>query len=99
MVPAIELLTEDGYDLQFGTNALGHFYFTQLVLPALLEAAKSSPDGISRVITTASSAHLLCKKIDYDTLKDSKQRKKKGKNALYAQSKFVSVVVKFAGKC
>jgi NAD(P)-dependent dehydrogenase (short-subunit alcohol dehydrogenase family) len=43
--------TEDGHELMFGTNHLGHFALTGLVLPALLEAP--SP----RVVTVASIAH------------------------------------------
>ncbi|KAF8547993.1 NAD(P)-binding protein, partial [Imleria badia] len=41
MTPPIDMLTDDGYDLQFGTNVLGHFYFTKLVLPTLLSTAKT----------------------------------------------------------
>ncbi|KAG6328050.1 hypothetical protein ID866_11039, partial [Astraeus odoratus] len=44
--PPVGLLTEDGYDLQFGTNTLGHFYFTKLLLPILISTASSSPDGV-----------------------------------------------------
>ena len=29
-------VTADGYDMQFGTNVVGHFLLTQLLLPALL---------------------------------------------------------------
>jgi NAD(P)-dependent dehydrogenase (short-subunit alcohol dehydrogenase family) len=43
--------TEDGFELQFGTNHLGHFALTALLLPALLSAP--SP----RVVTVASIAH------------------------------------------
>ena len=43
--------TEDGHELQFGTNHLGHFALTGLLLPALLESP--SP----RVVTVASVAH------------------------------------------
>ncbi|OJA14188.1 hypothetical protein AZE42_06507 [Rhizopogon vesiculosus] len=57
MFPPVDLLTTDGYDLQFGTNVLGHFYFTKLLLPALIATAKSAPDSKARVITTSSSAH------------------------------------------
>jgi NAD(P)-dependent dehydrogenase (short-subunit alcohol dehydrogenase family) len=43
--------TEDGHELMFGTNHLGHFALTGLLMPALLDAA--SP----RVVTVASIAH------------------------------------------
>jgi NAD(P)-dependent dehydrogenase (short-subunit alcohol dehydrogenase family) len=43
--------TADGFELQFGTNHLGHFLFTGLLVPALLAAAPA------RVITLSSNAH------------------------------------------
>jgi NAD(P)-dependent dehydrogenase (short-subunit alcohol dehydrogenase family) len=43
--------TVDGHELMFGTNHLGHFALTGLLLPALLSAAKP------RVVTVASVAH------------------------------------------
>jgi NAD(P)-dependent dehydrogenase (short-subunit alcohol dehydrogenase family) len=43
--------TEDGFELQFGTNHLGHFALTGLLLPNLLQA--ESP----RVVPVASIAH------------------------------------------
>jgi len=43
--------TLDGHELMFGTNHLGHFALTGLLLPALLSAAKP------RVVTVASIAH------------------------------------------
>ena len=51
MTPPKYRETEDGNELQFGTNHLGHFALTGLLLPSLLEA--SSP----RVVTVASVAH------------------------------------------
>jgi NAD(P)-dependent dehydrogenase (short-subunit alcohol dehydrogenase family) len=51
MAPPKKVVTEDGFELQFGTNYLGHFVLTGLLLPALL--ASSSP----RVVTVASIAH------------------------------------------
>ena len=70
---------------------LGHFYFTKLLLPALLKGAKSSPDGTARVVNTSSSASLFTSKIDFNTLKDSPTRRRVSPNSLYAQSKLVSL--------
>lgn len=48
--------TEDGHELMFGTNHLGHFALTGLLFPALMEAA-SAGAGSPRVVTVASIAH------------------------------------------
>lgn len=53
-VPDLQF-TEDGYELQFGTNHLSHFLFFQLLKPALLAA--SSSEFQSRVVVLASSGH------------------------------------------
>ena len=51
MTPPKYRETADGHELQFGTNHLGHFALTGLLLPALL--GPTSP----RVVTVASIAH------------------------------------------
>ncbi len=51
MTPPKYRETEDGFELQFGTNHLGHFALTGLLLPHLLEA--EAP----RVVPVASVAH------------------------------------------
>ncbi|EIW79062.1 NAD(P)-binding protein [Coniophora puteana RWD-64-598 SS2] len=95
MVPPVDLLTEDGYDLQFGTNVLGHFYFTKLLLPLLASTARRTASGHVRVVTTSSSGHLFGS-LDFDTFRDDNGRKskrrKQSSNALYCQSKFGNVV-------
>jgi len=48
--------TADGFELQFGTNVLGHFALTGLLLPALERAAASQLQR-PRVVTLASIAH------------------------------------------
>ncbi|KAJ7779818.1 NAD(P)-binding protein [Mycena metata] len=88
MEPPIELVTAQNYDLTFGTNVLGHFYLTKLLLPILIETA--TPGNPSRVISTSSyGAQLFMgKSIMYNTLKDGPPRKKVTKTDLYSQSKF-----------
>lgn len=83
-----DLLTAQGYDAQLGTNALGHFYLTQLLLPTLLSTVKSSGNKV-RVVTVSSLAHQFSN-IDFNTLRDSPARRKLSPFLLYAQSKFVS---------
>jgi NAD(P)-dependent dehydrogenase (short-subunit alcohol dehydrogenase family) len=52
MAPPRRARTRDGFELQFGTNHLGHFVLTGLLLPALLAAEEPS-----RVVTVSSVAH------------------------------------------
>ncbi|KIM25452.1 hypothetical protein M408DRAFT_331199 [Serendipita vermifera MAFF 305830] len=68
MAAPIDRLTKDSYDLQFGTNVLGHFHLTSLLLPALL--ASPSP----RVVNVSSMGHkLFSRGIQFETLKGPKQ--------------------------
>ncbi|RPD78174.1 NAD(P)-binding protein [Lentinus tigrinus ALCF2SS1-7] len=92
MFPPVEQLTVDGYDLQFGTNVLGHFYLTQLLIPVLLSGASQSPDQHARVINTSSMGHASVSGIDFETLRDHAKRKKMGTQKLHFQSKFATVV-------
>ncbi|KAF9232100.1 hypothetical protein BU15DRAFT_81613 [Melanogaster broomeanus] len=91
MAPPIDQLTDDGYDLQFGTNVLGHFYLTKLVLPVLLSTAKSAPDGIARVVNTSSNGHWFGN-LKFDTWRDGPARRKQSKFSLYGQSKTGNIV-------
>ncbi|KAJ8079116.1 short-chain alcohol dehydrogenase [Marasmius tenuissimus] len=98
MEPPLDLLTTEGYDLTVGTNALGTYYFTTLVLPALL--AVSSQDGSqkARIVTTSSLASEMApdmKKIDYSIFKGpaNEQRRKLGTRGVYYSSKWMSVVL------
>ncbi|KAI5118804.1 hypothetical protein M0805_005146 [Coniferiporia weirii] len=88
----MDMLTTDGYDLQFGTNVLGHFYLTKLLVPKLTEGSKSS-DGRARVVTTSSIMRHFAQKIEYESLKPGPKRNKLGSKGLYAQSKFADVIL------
>lgn len=54
--------TADGFEMQFGTNHLGHFALTGLLLDKLLGV-----DG-ARVVTVSSIGHRVRSKIDFDDL-------------------------------
>ena len=76
--------TSDGFELQFGTNHLGHFALTGLLLPNLLPV-----DG-SRVVVVASIAHNIRAKIDFDDLQWDKRRY--DRVASYGQSKLANLM-------
>ncbi|KAE8138690.1 short chain dehydrogenase [Aspergillus pseudotamarii] len=50
-----EGLTQDGYEIQFGTNVLGPALFTQLLMPSLRKTAKMNPQ--TRMVMLSSAAH------------------------------------------
>ena len=54
--------TRDGFELQFGTNHLGHFALTNLVLDRVLAAPGS------RVVTVSSMGHRFARGIRFDDL-------------------------------
>ncbi|KAF5342505.1 hypothetical protein D9611_001521 [Ephemerocybe angulata] len=92
MEPPIEQLTKQGYDLQFGTNVLGHFYLTKLLLPSLL-AAKALNGKAGRVIHTSSLSATFANTLEFNTFIDGPARRKLGKRPLYNQSKLGNVVI------
>ncbi|MBL8933662.1 MAG: SDR family oxidoreductase [Archangium sp.] len=74
--------TADGFEMQIGTNHLGHFALTAQVLP-LLEAA-SAP----RIVSVSSNAHLIGKiKLD-----DLNSEKSYSKWPAYGQSKLANLL-------
>ncbi|MEV5891116.1 oxidoreductase [Nonomuraea fuscirosea] len=74
--------TKDGFEMQFGTNHLGHFALTGLLLP-LLAAAPGA-----RVVTVSSDAH-NAGRIDFD---DLGLERRYGRMAAYGRSKLANVL-------
>lgn len=74
--------TEDGFELQFGTNHLGHFALTALVLPSLLEVPGS------RVVTVSSNGHKTGR-IRFDDLQFGRRYRRM---ASYGQSKLANLM-------
>jgi NAD(P)-dependent dehydrogenase (short-subunit alcohol dehydrogenase family) len=75
-------VTSDGFERQFGTNHLGHFALTGLLVPALLRAPAP------RLVTIASIAHLRGR-IDFDDLQGA--RRYAGMKT-YSQSKLANLM-------
>ncbi|MCX8528279.1 MAG: oxidoreductase, partial [Candidatus Nanopelagicales bacterium] len=75
--------TTDGFELQFGTNHLGHFALTGLLLPALVARPRS------RVVSVSSMAHRMSGRLDLDYLMDGHRHKPW---TSYSQSKLANLL-------
>lgn len=50
--------TKEGYEIQFGTNHVGHALLTKLLMPVLLETAKE-PGADVRIVNVSSMGHMM----------------------------------------
>jgi NAD(P)-dependent dehydrogenase (short-subunit alcohol dehydrogenase family) len=75
--------TRDGFELQFGTNHLGHFALTGLLLEQML------PVPGSRVVTVSSQAHRIQARINFDDLQSERSY---SRVAAYGQSKLANLM-------
>ncbi|KZW00579.1 NAD(P)-binding protein [Exidia glandulosa HHB12029] len=87
----VDQLSKQNYDLQLGTNVLGHYYFTKRLLPVLQNGVT---DGGARVVTVASTGADLAGPIVWESFTDSPARRnlKMTPMNLYMQSKLLNVV-------
>ena len=83
MMPPQRTETADGFESQFGTNHLGHFALTGLLLPKL-RAAHSA-----KVVTVSSVAHKQRPRLDFD---DLQARENYGSHRAYANSKLSNLL-------
>ena len=88
--PKKRLETVDGFELQFGTNVLGHFCLTALLLPALLRAAEREAER-PRVVTIASIAHKRGR-LNFDDLQSARNY---NPSVSYGQSKLANLMLAF----
>jgi NAD(P)-dependent dehydrogenase (short-subunit alcohol dehydrogenase family) len=82
MTPPSRRLTEDGFELQFGTNHLGHFALTANLLPLLRR-------GIEPRVVTLSSIAARQGAIDFDNLQAQRRYQPM---AAYSQSKLACLM-------
>jgi NAD(P)-dependent dehydrogenase (short-subunit alcohol dehydrogenase family) len=90
MAPKKRTETAEGFELQFGTNVLGHFALTMRLMPALIRAVQS-PSQKPRVVTVASIAHKQGR-LNFDDLQSEKSYNPKG---AYRQSKLADLMFSF----
>ncbi len=76
-------LTADGFEMQFGTNHLGHFALTGLLLEHLLDVRDS------RVVTVSSNGHRLRSAIHFDDLQWERSYDRIG---AYSQAKLANLL-------
>jgi NAD(P)-dependent dehydrogenase (short-subunit alcohol dehydrogenase family) len=76
-------LTKDGFEMQFGTNHLGHFALTGLVLDHLLKVRGS------RVVTVSSVGHRIRAAIHFD---DLQLERRYDRVSAYGQSKLANLL-------
>ncbi len=76
-------LTADGFEMQFGTNHLGHFALTGLLLDNML------PVRGSRVVTVCSMGHRIRASIHFD---DLQWERRYDRIAAYGQSKLANLL-------
>lgn len=90
MAPKLCQQTADGFEIQFGTNVLGHFVLTAVLLPALVRAAVAHPLR-PRIVTLASIAHIQGQ-LNFDDLQSAGNY---NPMAAYRQSKLANLMLAF----
>ena len=91
MAPPERRQTRDGFELQFGTNVLGHFALTMQLMPALMLGREALLTDAPRVVTLASIAHKRGR-LNFDDLQSVKAY---DPMAAYAQSKLADLIFAF----
>ena len=78
-------LTKQNFEMQWGTNHVGHWYLTSLLLPKLV--AQGTP---VRVVAVSSMAHAFAKEMPMDDL--NWETRKYGSWSSYGQSKICNIL-------
>jgi len=76
-------LTKDGFEVQFGTNHLGHFLLTNLLLDRIKEAPSA------RIVNVSSGAHRFAS-LDFQNLNSERSY---SRTAAYGYSKLANILL------
>jgi retinol dehydrogenase-12 len=90
MSPPAGTKTKQGYELQWGTNVVGHYLLQRLLLQLILASAQEN--GEARIIWTSSDSSKWSPKPDgiyWDNINNTRQRPM----SLYSQSKAANIIL------
>ena len=81
--------TEDGLDMQMGTNHFGHFLFTELVMPLIKKSAASGHHP--RIVIVSSMAHAMARRgLDFEDV--NCQNTSYNSAIVYGKSKLANIL-------
>ncbi|KAM7219680.1 hypothetical protein V8F06_004893 [Rhypophila decipiens] len=85
-------VTKDGFEIQFGTNHIGHALLTHLLTPLLAQTAQRHVDADVRIVVLTSDAHAFAPAagIVFDTLKSDQNDTYSATK--YGQSKLANIL-------
>ncbi|KAK1141778.1 hypothetical protein N8T08_008443 [Aspergillus melleus] len=84
-------VTEEGFEIQFGTNHVGHFLLTKLLLPTLQKTRASSvPAPDVRIVTVSSVGHNVSP--SYEVMTSTEALQASGPFERYGASKAANVL-------
>lgn len=89
-IMAIDGRTHDGYELQLGTNHLGHALLTKLLLPTMLKTAETESGADVRIVCLSSGAHTRAPAPGFDP--QDRDLPKAGAMGRYSRSKLANVL-------
>ncbi|KAI5958300.1 hypothetical protein KGF57_002655 [Candida theae] len=96
MMPPQGAKTKQGYELQIGTNVLGHHLLQRLLDPIFIKTSKTNPPGLSRIVWLSSTGHMSAPRggIFWDDIAFDKVPKFNTniKLQLYGQSKAANLI-------
>ncbi|KAL2135128.1 hypothetical protein VTI74DRAFT_9721 [Chaetomium olivicolor] len=85
-------LTADGYEVQFGTNHMGHALLTKLLLSLLIKTAQSAPNADVRVICLSSHGHVYLPRGGFNFASLKTNGAEMGAFPCYFQSKLANIL-------
>ncbi|KAI5955435.1 hypothetical protein CANMA_004615 [Candida margitis] len=96
MMPPQGSKSKQGYEIQIGTNVLGHHLLQRLLDPIFIKTSETNPKGLSRIVWLSSTYHMFAPRggIFWEDINFEKVPKFNNltKTQLYGQSKAANLI-------